>query len=63
MDVARCMLNGAALPKSLRGEMAASVVFLLNRPASKAIGGETSYKRMFGKRRPVLSMDYFDPST
>ena len=49
MDVARCMLNGAALPKSLRGEMAATVLFLLNRPPNKTIGGDTSYSRMFGK--------------
>ncbi|CAM9560263.1 unnamed protein product, partial [Ascophyllum nodosum] len=37
MDVARCMLNGAVLPKSLRGKMAATVMFLLNRPPSKTI--------------------------
>ena len=49
MGVARCWLNGAALPKSLWGKMAATVVFLLNRPPSKTIGGDTSYHRMFGK--------------
>ena len=43
------MLNGAALPKFLRGEIADNVVFLLNRPPSKTIGGDTSYNKMFGK--------------
>ena len=49
MDVVRCMLNRAALSKARRGEMAATIVFLLNRPPSKTIGGDTSYHRKFGK--------------
>ena len=58
MDVARCMLNGAALPKSLRGKMAATMVFLLNRPPSKTIGGDTSYNSIVRQtRRPVLPVN------
>ena len=49
MDVARCLLNGVALPKSLWGEMGATAVFLPNRLPNKAIGGDTPYYRMFGK--------------
>ena len=49
VDMAQCMLNGAALPMSLRGGIAANMVFLLNRPPSKTIGGDTSYNRMFAK--------------
>ena len=43
------MLNGAGLPKSLPGKITATVVFILNRPPSKTIGGDTSYNRMFSK--------------
>ena len=49
MDVARCMLNGVILPKSFWGNIAATVVFLLNRPPNKTIGGDTQYSKMFGK--------------
>ena len=49
MDIARCLLNGAALPKFLWGEMTATAVFLLNRLPNKTIGGDTPYCRMFGK--------------
>ena len=45
MDVAREMLNEAALPKSLWRKMEATVVFLLNCRPSKTIGGDTSYYR------------------
>ena len=47
MDVARCMLNGA--PKAFGGKIEVIAIFLLNRPPSKTIGGDTSYYRMFGK--------------
>ena len=49
INVTRCMLNGAAPPKSFLGKMAAIVVILLNRPPRKTIGGATSYYGMFGK--------------
>ena len=49
MDVTQSMLNGAALPKSLWGKIAANVIFLLNRPPSKTAGGDKSYDRMFSK--------------
>ena len=49
IDVARCMLNGSALPKSLWGEMAATAVFLLIHPPGKTVDGDTSYYRMFDK--------------
>ena len=47
MDVVRCMLNGAALLRSLWEKMAATAAFLLDCPPSKTIGGDTSYYRMF----------------
>ena len=46
MGVARCIPNEAALSKSLWGKIVATVVLLLNRPSSKAIGGDTSSYRM-----------------
>ena len=49
IDVARCMLNEAALPKSLCGKVAATASFLLDRLPNKTIGGDMSYYRMFGK--------------
>ena len=54
MDVSRCMLNGAALPKFLRWKIAANVVFLINRPPSKTIGGDTSYNRISGKHADIF---------
>ena len=48
------MLNEAALPKFLRWEIAANVVFLLNRPPSKTIDGDTSYNRMSGKHADIF---------
>ena len=44
MDVARCMLNGAALPKSLWGKMAAPTVFPPNCPPNATISGNTPSK-------------------
>ena len=49
MDVVRCMLNGAALPKCPWGKMPATAVFLLNRLPNKTIGGDTPYYKMFAK--------------
>ena len=49
VDDAQCTLHGAALPKFHWSKRAATVVFLLNRPPSKTIGGDKSYYRMFGK--------------
>ena len=64
MNVARCETNRAALPKFLWGGMATPVVFLLNRPPSKTIGGDTSVRQDVQQiRRSVLSADYWDPST
>ena len=60
MDVARCMLNGAALPKSLWGKIAATTAFLPDRPPSKTIGGDTSYYRMFGKHADLFFRRTFE---
>ena len=54
MDVARCMLNGAVLPKSLWGELATTAVFRLKRPPSKTVGGHTSYYKTFGKHVDIF---------
>ena len=54
MDVVQCMLNGAALPKSLRGKIAANVVCLFQPSAKQIVGGDTSYSKMFGKHVDVF---------
>ena len=54
MDITQGMLNRAALLKSLWREMAVTEVFLLNRPPSETIAGDTSYYyRMFGKHTNI----------
>ena len=49
MDMTRCLLNEAHLPKPLWGEIASTAVFLVNRLPHAAIGGDTPYHRMFEK--------------
>ena len=59
--VARCLLNGAVLPKSLWREMVATAVFLLNRLPSKTTGSDTQYYNL--EYTPtVSSAEYWDPS-
>ena len=41
-------------PKSLRGKMVATVVFLLSRPPSKTISGNKSCYRMLGKHMDLF---------
>eukprot|EP00752_Nemacystus_decipiens_P017171 g15384.t1 len=50
MNMTRCLLNEANLPKHLWGEIAATSVFLVNRLPHKALKGDTPYYRMFGKQ-------------
>eukprot|EP00903_Cladosiphon_okamuranus_P019947 g18331.t2 len=50
MNMTRCLLNEANLPKHLWGEIAATSVFLVNRLPHKALKGDTPYRRMFGKQ-------------
>ena len=50
MDMTRCIINEAGLPKHLWGEIAATSVFLINRLPHKALKGDTPYFRMFGKQ-------------
>ena len=50
MNMTRCLLNEANLPRHLWGEIAATSVFLVNRLPHKAIKGDTPYWRMFGKQ-------------
>ena len=49
MDMTRCLLNEANLPKPLWGEIASTSVFQINRLPHPAIDGDTPYHRMFGK--------------
>ena len=49
MDMTRCLLNEAHLPKTLWGEIASTAVFLTNRLPLAGIGGDTPFHRMFGK--------------
>ncbi|CAB1104474.1 unnamed protein product [Ectocarpus sp. CCAP 1310/34] len=50
LNMTRCILNEARLPKILWGEIAATSVFLINRLPHKALQGDTPYYRMFGKQ-------------
>ena len=50
MNMTRCILHEAKLPKQLWGEIAATSVFLINRLPLKALKGDTPYYRMFGKQ-------------
>ena len=47
IDVARCMPNGTALPKSFWGKIAVIAAFLLNRPL--LFGGDTRSHKVFRK--------------
>ena len=49
MNMTRCLLHEARLPKHLWGKIAATSVFLINRLPHKALKGNTPYHRMFGK--------------
>ena len=49
MDVTRCLLNGAALPKALWGGVGGAAGLLLHDLPNKIIGGDTPYYKMFGK--------------
>lgn len=50
----RALLHASGLPKSLWGEAARHVVWLLNRTSTKAVDGNTPYEAAFGKK-PDLS--------
>ncbi|MEP1340288.1 MAG: hypothetical protein ABJK46_00005 [Ekhidna sp.] len=50
MDMIRCLLNEAKLPKHLWGELAATAVILINRLPHKAIEVDTPYYHMFDKQ-------------
>jgi hypothetical protein len=50
----RALLHASGLPKSLWGEAARHVVWLLNRTSTKAVAGNTPYEAAFGKK-PDLS--------
>ena len=50
----RALLHASGLPKSLWGEAARHVVWLLNRTSTKAVEGNTPYEAAFGKK-PDLS--------
>ena len=49
MGMTRCLLIEAHLSKPLRGELASTAVFLINRLPHTAIGGDTPYHCMFEK--------------
>ena len=49
MDLSRYIVSGTALPNSLWGKSAATVMFMLNHPPSNTIGGGMSFNRMFSK--------------
>lgn len=50
MNMTRCLLHEARLPKQLWGEIAATSVFLINRLPHKALKGDTPYYHLFGKQ-------------
>lgn len=46
----RALLHASGLPKTLWGEAAHHVVWLLNRTTTKAVDGKTPYEAAFGKK-------------
>ena len=46
----RALLHASGLPKSLWGEAARHVVWLMNRTSTKAVTGQTPYEAAFGKK-------------
>jgi hypothetical protein len=48
------LLHASGLPKSLWGEAACHIIWLLNRTTTKAISGATPYEAVF-KKKPSLS--------
>ena len=50
MNMTRCLLHEARLPKHLWGKIAATSVFLIKRIPHKALKGDTPYYRMFSKQ-------------
>src|SRR5271155_4400569 len=50
----RALLHASGLPRTMWGEAARHVVWLLNRTTTKAVSGMTPYKAAFGKK-PDLS--------
>lgn len=50
MDMTRCFLNEAKLPKRMWGELAAAADFLINRLPHMAIEGDTQYYRILAKQ-------------
>jgi hypothetical protein len=44
------LLHSSGLPKTLWGEAAHHVVWLLNRISTKAVDGKTPYEAIFGKK-------------
>jgi hypothetical protein len=46
----RAVLHASGLPKSLWGEAARHVVWLMNRTSTKAVTGQTPYEAAFGKK-------------
>ena len=60
MDVARCMLNRATLPKFLRGKIAivATVVFLFNRPPRRPSARHVVRQDVWQTRQLVIFAGY-----
>ena len=53
MDMTRCLLSEAHLPKTSWGVVASTAVFLINRLPHAAIGGDTPYHRIANTSRPL----------
>jgi hypothetical protein len=52
----RALLHASGLPKTLWGEVACHVVWLLNRTTTKAVDGKTPYEAVFGKKPDLRHM-------
>jgi hypothetical protein len=59
MSAARCMMKAKRLPDMFWGEAVNCVVYILNRLASKSVGGKTPYELWIGSKPAVSHLRTF----
>ncbi|KAG8643199.1 hypothetical protein MANES_11G016233v8 [Manihot esculenta] len=59
MEMTRCLLHEKHLPKKLWAETANTVVFLLNRLPTRAVGKKTPYEAWRGVKPDLTNLKIF----
>ena len=59
MEMARSMLNGKGLPNSFWAEVVNTVVYILNRSATKVVEGKTPHEAYNGKKPSISHLKVF----